>query len=796
MENFKRSAKRLLTRLTILGLVVICGAIAIAQVQRQNNANAADGDPITAAPKQLAFAGDLQGIESLPPQPSTGIPAMNEMDLPAATSAAPAFVRDDNIVLAQATSDAEFSNQFDSPFGAESSEVDGADPGPPRFDQPPSFDAAPEFINQDAAPIANGPEAPSASNFADEFPDDAFPAAAFPPAEEAAVDPPAAARPASRFAPTEPAADATAPVAENNRLRFGADPTASAAPDTSANVLRSGNPSRFDAAASTPAPRFGEPARQPEPNFGATARQTAPTPNFGSAEIAQSTIPETPALTNDYGGFGNQPSADAPGSYEQLPPAQPAQANRVSIAATGNPAPEYEGPQNAAISVYKQAPRQVHVDEVATFTVKIRNNGNVAADRVIIRDQVPKRSRLVKTVPQAKEASNGGVYWEIGTLAAKQEMTVSMDVIPDEEGVIGSVAEVSFVTLASAQADVRRPMLKITHSTEPQVLSGETVRFTILIDNPGSGTAKDVIVEEDVPRGLAHSKGGQLQHKVGDIPPGGQRRLELSLKAAEPGPVTNVIRARAANDLVAEHTTNLEVVAPQLAVQIDGPSTRYLERKATYSVQLQNRGTAKATNIDLRLQLPSGVKFVNTESKGRYEASTHSIRWLLRELEANRGASVEFTIMPQQAGQFNFSAIATADRNLRDETEQPLSVEGIAALLFEVADQVDPIDIGGITTYNIQVTNQGTKEASNVQFLAQVPPGMEAVAPNGVANYQIQGDIVRFQPIARLAAKEKTSYKIQVRGRAAGDQRFKVQMTSAETTTPVIEEESTRVLPE
>ena len=58
---------------------------------------------------------------------------------------------------------------------------------------------------------------------------------------------------------------------------------------------------------------------------------------------------------------------------------------------------------------------------------------------------------------------------------------------------------------------------------------------------------------------------------------------------------------------------------------------------------------------------------------------------------------------------------------LRDAVDHALAVDGIAALLFEVADQVDPIEIGGTTTYQIRVENQGTKEASNVQIPGHDP---------------------------------------------------------------------------
>ena len=806
MENFKRSVKRFVTRLTIIGLVVVCGAIAIAQVQKQNDANAADNGQLT--PLQFA-KNDINEPQPNQPGAVIGLPVHEE---PARLNVGPAepleraaaprqtshndslaielashedtieapneFVRDDQVAPAQASSET-FSNGFDSPFPTAASASDDAADSPPQFggfdDGPPSFDDTPEFSRNEApSAIANGPTAPDTSDFNAGFPGDDFDQG-FPSPNASA--PPTATPPFGQDTAQSP--DPRMP--SNNRLRQpGASPRFGELPEASTRAGQS-------------APRASQttttPIAQQERVVATPPANSFDNTSFGSYDNTDDSFATDNHDNTGYGSENTLPEPiTAPGA------ADPASAaNSLSLPSTGTPAPELNGLQTASISVQKTAPTQAHIGEPATFKIRIRNNSTQSVDRVIIRDQIPKGTELVSTDPPAKQASTGGIFWEIDTLRAGEERTVKIQVMPAVEQLIGSVAEVSFTTMASAQTEVRRPMLKIEHTTKPEVMLGDTVRFAIIIENPGTGTAKGVTIEEDVPAGLSHSKGPRLDYKVGDIPPGGRRRLELSLKAAEVGTVTNLIRAQAANGLQADHQVNLQVVAPDLKVLINGPSTRYLERKATYTVELQNRGTAAAENVNLRVQLPRGLNFVSTSSKGRYDAATHSVRWLLRALEPNKGASVQLTVDPQQKGEFVLNAVATADRNLRDTKDHPLMVEGIAALMYEVVDQIDPIEVGGVTTYNIQVTNQGTKEANNIVFQAELPNGLEAVSPQGQAKYQVRGNLVQFQPIARLAAKQKASYAIQVRGRTAGDQRFKVLMTSSATPTPVVREESTRV---
>ena len=47
------------------------------------------------------------------------------------------------------------------------------------------------------------------------------------------------------------------------------------------------------------------------------------------------------------------------------------------------------------------------------------------------------------------------------------------------------------------------------------------------------------------------------------------------------------------------------------------------------------------------------------------------------------------------------------------EKVQPVIVEGIAAILFQTVDVTDPIEVGGETTDEIRVLNQGSKAATN-----------------------------------------------------------------------------------
>jgi hypothetical protein len=325
------------------------------------------------------------------------------------------------------------------------------------------------------------------------------------------------------------------------------------------------------------------------------------------------------------------------------------------------------------------------------------------------------------------------------------------------------------------------------------VLIGEQLTLEITVTNPGSGVATGVVLEEHVPPGLEHPAGDELEYEIGDLQPNETRKLELTMVATAPGSTTNVLGARADANLRAEHQLDLEVIAPQLDISVSGPKRRYLEREATYVMSVANPGTAPARQVELVAYLPEGLEFVSANNAGYFEQGSRTVRWTLEELPAREAGSVELKAVPVQAGEQTIRVSGTAEKGLEVEKEQPLLVEGIVAILFQVVDVDDPIEKGAETSYELRVLNQGSKAASNVRLAVLLPPEMRPVAAEGPTRGAIDGNRVIFDSLSRLAPKADTTYRVRVQGLQPGDLRIRAQLLTDEMRVPVTKEESTRV---
>jgi uncharacterized repeat protein (TIGR01451 family) len=187
------------------------------------------------------------------------------------------------------------------------------------------------------------------------------------------------------------------------------------------------------------------------------------------------------------------------------------------------------------------------------------------------------------------------------------------------------------------------------------------------------------------------------------------------------------------------------------------------------------------------------MKFVNANNAGTYDENTQTVHWLLEELPVNETGSVQLTTVPVVAGEQTIRIQGTAEQGLQTQKEHSIVVEGIAAILFEVVDVADPIEVNGETTYEIRVVNQGSKAATNVQLVAELPPGMRFVAAEGPTRHTPNGNALYFEALSRLAPKADTTYRIRAQGLQPGDQRIRVQLQADELQPAVTKEESTRV---
>ena len=487
-------------------------------------------------------------------------------------------------------------------------------------------------------------------------------------------------------------------------------------------------------------------------------------------------------------------------SSADLKPAVPSIENHgVVVQGNGKPGEaRLEGLQSSRLTIEKKAPQEIQVGSVSTWTITVRNEGKTDAAGVQIHDTVPRGTQLVNTYPPAKVSRDGEITWNVGVMPSGTMAVVKLELLPVQEGEIGSVASVTTRSEASAKSKSTRPLLKIETAGNSRILLGEQTELLITVSNPGTGVTRNVVLSETVPPELQFEGGAELLYQVGDLQPGESKTTKLPLTAVRPGKFANKVIAKSEPGLQVESVLDMEVTAPALELKLSGPSKRFLDKEGTYSLILKNTGTAAAKNVELMASVPVGWKFGSANNFGTFLPEDRLTAWKLEELGPGETAEAEVTLIPAEIGTFSIQCEAAADICQGVSDSRSVSVEGIAALMFQVVDSNDPIQVGEKTTYSVEVVNQGSKQAENVQVVVDVPTGLEVVSSeeNVRSTGSSNGKQLVFEVIPTLGPKAKKTYRFTLRGAASGDQRVAVKLSSREFPTPIVKEESTRVFEE
>ena len=150
------------------------------------------------------------------------------------------------------------------------------------------------------------------------------------------------------------------------------------------------------------------------------------------------------------------------------------------------------------------------------------------------------------------------------------------------------------------------------------------------------------------------------------------------------------------------------------------------------------------------------------------------------------------TLSADTAGMINTEAMARAycAATVTDTCQTELS--GIPAVLLELIDIADPIEVGENETYIITVTNQGSAAATNIRVNCVLEATMDYVSSIGPTEVSLVDRKITFAPLSSLAPKAQAKWQVKIRAIGAGDTRFKVMMSTDQLDRMVEETEATR----
>lgn len=434
---------------------------------------------------------------------------------------------------------------------------------------------------------------------------------------------------------------------------------------------------------------------------------------------------------------------------------------------------------------------EINVGQECACDLVVKNSGRVSAREVVVEAIFPASVRLTHANPEPALVADH-LEWSIPELAAGEERTIHITMIPSQRGDLATTANVRFTGTAASVFKVAEPLLKVTTAAPAEVIIGDPLVQTVTITNPGTGIAQNVKIQVATPEGLEATRNDRSTIEIGALNPGESRTVRLSFTAIAGGEQTLEVEATADSGLNQAAEATVNVIAPSLTIAVEGPSLRYAGHDARYTLSITNEGQAATNNVRVTHRLPKGFKFLKADKGGTLDANNGSVNWSVGHLEPAQSVQLKVQLQATELGQFEHHVFASAEHGVTAKADTTTKVEGSASLALEIQDLDDPVEVGQETAYEIRITNTGSKTAQNVGLTFELPTGVELLNVQSATQHLAKNGLILFNDLPELAPGKTALFRVHIRGATEGNQRVRARLTSESIEQELIAEELTK----
>ncbi|MGN0140232.1 MAG: adhesin [Methanobrevibacter smithii] len=385
-------------------------------------------------------------------------------------------------------------------------------------------------------------------------------------------------------------------------------------------------------------------------------------------------------------------------------------------------------------------------DEV-TYTVNITNVGKSNAVNVAVRDVLGEGLELI--------SADGGVYNPITrtitwTVNLNSGETKSFKVVAKVIG-YGNVTNSLVVGNKTSAVDVDVPEIIPSKDADNKYPNfGDSIDYTITVNNIGKADAKHVVVVDRLDNGLKYvssSHNGvydEASHTVTwvvDIAAGSSLDLTVTAVADEYGVLTNIVSV---GDKSASVDVNVPEIIPNKTADIENPN---FGDNVTYTVTVTNDGNADAKAVVVRDVLGKDLKFVSATGTYTFDEATNTITWTV---DVDAGKTETFTVVATVINYGNVTnSLVVGNKTFNKNVTVPEITPD------KTVDNENP-NFGDDLTYTVTVKNEGNGNANDVIIVDALGKGLEYVSSTG--NYDNKTNTITWK--VDLASGETKTFTV------------------------------------
>jgi len=452
---------------------------------------------------------------------------------------------------------------------------------------------------------------------------------------------------------------------------------------------------------------------------------------------------------------------------------------------------EHTGAQQPSVEVKWSSQESLNIGQKCECSLVVTNTSGGLVRNVAVEAAIPEGLDVLSAAPAPQQGTS---RWYVGDLNAGETCSIEMVMIPHARGDLALSAFVRFSGHTTSVLSIQEPLVRMNVEGPESVTVGEQAEYIVRVENPGTGTAQNVVIEASIPESMQHRSGSVPRIQVGALSPGESRQVRLNLIAIEGGEYQLPIRA-IADGGIGDHTeATISIARPSLNVAIAGPETSAAGKPANYEVIVTNTGNIPSINVQAKYKLPNEAQFIQADRGGIHRKAEGIVYWFVGTIQPGESASYHVLVKAGTPGTGLSRAGVTSEHTGVTMVSHSTTVQGVPELLLDVATAKPALTVGQETVVRIVVQNEGIVDAEEVGLSCELPSGLEFVSAVGPSQFLAESGMVIFRSVDAIEAGSEATYLINARCVRAGNHRARVRLGSPSLSEPVIGEATLKAL--
>jgi len=399
------------------------------------------------------------------------------------------------------------------------------------------------------------------------------------------------------------------------------------------------------------------------------------------------------------------------------------------------------------LAIEKSAnPSFVSVGSPTTFTMRVKNTGNVDQTGVTVRDPLPEgmfftgtNGNCVTPVGSCRTVGRTA-FFENLVIPAQSSILVTFQAYSDvaQSFTNTAILEQRGVEIGQAKADVRvGSTLSIVKNVAPAVVNvGQNTTFTITVYNNSADAATGVTVTDRLPAGLFYRGNANpvlsnvvnvgadnstliwdnqtIPGSVGNVP--GSKTFTFEANAGAVGSYINLAKLQQNGVNLGQDTATLQVREPLTVTKTTLDPVVAPGGEVRFQINVQNNTDALVNDIEVEDILPAGFTYKNGSSQTAFGTGDPVVTFLGSQQRLVWPASgARFSISGNSSIYVRFTAVAPASGvGSYTNTSFALAYAGGTGTPRRIGPATSPVQISGTTVSVSKSVTPGSTTTGNV----------------------------------------------------------------------------------